>query len=120
MLETGNNTGENISVRVALSGYVSRIEKNGVSVSSGWMSADRFFTDPQFRKRYGRVSISVFTPVFTLVPGHFFGACSARFLLSGVADTGRCGSSGVRTFAADEVRSGLYGIHRGDAVQGCR
>ena len=88
MLETGNNTGENISVRVALSGYVSRIEKNGVSVSSGWMSADRFFTDPQFRKRYGRVSISVFTPVFTLVPEHFFDASSARSLLSEVADTG--------------------------------
>ena len=88
MQETGNNSIENISVQVALSGYVSRIERDGVSVSSGWMSADRFFTDPQFRKRYGSVSISVFTPVFTLVPEHFFDASSAKSLLSEVADTG--------------------------------
>ena len=87
MQETGNNnTAESISVQVSLSGYVSRIEHDGVSVSSGWMSADRFFTDPQFRRRYADVSISVFTPKFTLVPDQFFDAVSARALLSDVAD----------------------------------
>lgn len=88
MQETGNNGVSRISVRVALGGYISRIESDGVSVSSGWMSADRFFTDPQFQKRYDDVQISVFTPKFTLVPEHFFEPLSARALLSGVTALG--------------------------------
>ena len=86
MLETGNNSIENISVQVALSGYVSRIECDGVSVSSGWMSADRFFTDPQFRRQYGDVAVSVFTPKFALIPEQFFDAVSAREQLAETAD----------------------------------
>ena len=72
MQVTGSNSGESISVQISLSGYVSRICNNGVSVSSGWMSADRFFTDPQFRRGYDEVSVSLFTPKFVLVPEHFF------------------------------------------------
>lgn len=85
MQVTGNRKYRNISVQVSLSGYVSKIESNGVSVSSGWMGADRFFTDPDFRCRYDDVKISVFTPKFTLVPEHFFDSLAARSLLSEVA-----------------------------------
>ena len=84
MQVTGNSPYGSISVQVALSGYVSRIETNGVSVSSGWMGADRFFTDPDFRRRYDKVEISVFTPKFTLVPEQFFDPLAARELLSEV------------------------------------
>ena len=87
MQETGNNnTADSISVQISLSGYVSRTGSNGVSVSSGWMSADRFFTDPCFRRRYEEVSVSVFTPKFSLVPDHFFSPVSARYMLAEVAD----------------------------------
>ncbi len=84
MQETGNS-GSSISIQVSLHGYVSTIAYNGVSVSSGWMSADRFFTDPQFRRRYEDVKVSVFTSKFTLVPEHFFNPLSARELLGEVA-----------------------------------
>ena len=87
MQETGNNSvGKNISVQVSLSGYVSRIETDCVSESSGWMGADRFFTDSRFRRRYDNVDISVFTPKFTVVPDHFFDPLAARELLSDVAE----------------------------------
>lgn len=87
MQETGNSGSvRSISVQVSLSGYVSRIETDGVSDSSGWMSADRFFTDARFQRRYDDVSISVFTPKFTLVPEHFFDPLSLRELLGDVAD----------------------------------
>ncbi len=85
MRVTGNSMYECISVQVSLSGYVSKVESNGVSVSSGWMTADRFFTDPVFRRRYDDVKISVFTPKFTLVPEHFFAPHAAKSLLSEVA-----------------------------------
>ena len=85
MQETGSNTAAAISVQVSLSGYVTRVSLNGVSVSSGWMSADRFFTDPQFRRGYDEVSVSLFTPKFVLVPEHFFQADRAGDLLSEVA-----------------------------------
>ena len=88
MQETGNSGISRISVQVSLGGYISRTEFDGVSVSSGWMSADRFFTDPQFQKRYDEVRISVFTPKFTLVPEHFFEPLSAKALLSEVTDLG--------------------------------
>ncbi|HIS23366.1 MAG TPA: DUF3822 family protein [Candidatus Cryptobacteroides intestinipullorum] len=88
MQVTGSNSGESISVQISLSGYVSRICNNGVSVSSGWMSADRFFTDPQFGKRYDEVSVSVFTPKFTLVPEQFFDPVGARTMLAGVSELG--------------------------------
>lgn len=84
MQVTGNNSSGSISVRVALSGYVSRTESNGVSDLSAWMSADRFFTDARFRRRYDEVKISVFTPKFTLVPEQFFDPLKMRELLSEV------------------------------------
>lgn len=86
MQVTGSKSGESISVQISLSGYVSKIGSNGVSVSSGWMSADRFFTDPRFRKRYDEVSVSVFTPKFTLVPEQFFDPVGARPMLADVAE----------------------------------
>ena len=86
MRVTGNSMYECISVQVSLSGYVSKVESNGVSVSSGWMTADRFFTDSRFRRRYDNVDISVFTPKFTVVPDHFFDPLAARELLSDVAE----------------------------------
>ena len=86
MQETGSNGRACISVQVSLAGYVSRTDMNGVSVSSGWVSADRFFTDSRFRRRYDDVSVSLFTPKFTLVPEQFFDPLSARSVLSDVAE----------------------------------
>ena len=121
MQETGNNSIENISVQVALSGYVSRIERDGVSVSSGWMSADRFFTDPQFRRGYDEVSVSLFTPKFVLVPEHFFQADRAGDLLSEVAalkDSDAVSYEAVPQFKAVLIYSDSIGETLSKAVSG--
>ena len=52
--------------------------------ASGWMSADRVFTTPEFQKRYGSVRISLMTHKCTLVPEHFFSPADARSILSEV------------------------------------
>ena len=104
MRVTGNSMYECISVQVSLSGYVSKVESNGVSVSSGWMTADRFFTDPVFRRRYDDVKISVFTPKFTLVPEHFF--APHAIVVPAPADAGsaenRPSQSNLRSFTPSE------------------
>lgn len=79
---------DRISIQVGLSGYSFRIEADGFTRSSGWMSADRIFTDPELRKRYGTVDISVFTPKCTLVPSHFFDPERAREMLADVVAVG--------------------------------
>ena len=86
MQETGSKPDSRISVKVSLSGYTVNIIKDGVSSSSEWMGADRFFTAPEFRSRYDDVSVSLFTPKFSLVPESFFSVEAARSLLKEVAD----------------------------------
>lgn len=79
MQVTGNN--KKISVQVSLNGF--SFSTYGCA-RSGWLSADRVFTTPEFQKRYDEVEISVFTPKFTLVPENFFSADNAREMLSSV------------------------------------
>ena len=52
--------------------------------SSGWMSAERLFTTPEFQHRYEEVEISLLTPKFCLVPEMFFAPQNARSALSEV------------------------------------
>lgn len=80
---------DRISIQVGLSGYSFRIETDGSVRSSGWMSADRVFTDPELQKRYGTVEISVFTPKCALVPSHFFAPEKAREMLADVVSVGK-------------------------------
>ena len=76
---------DRISIQVGLSGYSFRIQADGVVHSSEWMSAGRIFTTPELQKRYVEVSVSVFTPKFTLIPAHFHSSETARQSLSEVA-----------------------------------
>ena len=76
---------DRISIQVGLSGYSFRIQADGVVHSSEWMSAGRIFTTPELQKRYDEVSVSVFTPKFTLIPAHFHSSETARQSLSEVA-----------------------------------
>ncbi len=78
-----------ISIQVGLSGYSFRIETDGSVRSSGWMGADRVFTDPELQKIYGTVEISVFTPKCALVPSHFFDPEKAGQMLADVAEIGK-------------------------------
>ena len=54
--------------------------------SSGWMSAERIFTTPEFLRRYDNVEISVFTPKVTLVPEQFHEESLSGISLRNVAD----------------------------------
>ncbi len=54
--------------------------------TSGWMSAERIFTTPEFLRKYDRVEISVFTPKVTLVPEQFHAEASSEEMLCKVAD----------------------------------
>ena len=73
-----------ISIQVSLSGYSFKLEQDGSCRLSGWMGGDRLFTTPEFQKRYDEVSISLFTPKFTLVPVQFFDPGNKRSVLEEV------------------------------------
>ena len=74
-----------ISIQVGLSGYSFKVyDGQGEVRDSGWMSADRIFTTPEFQKRYEEIGISVFSPKATLVPVQFFSPDKARDILSDV------------------------------------
>ena len=73
-----------ISIQVSLSGYSFKVQEGGEVRSSGWLSADRLFTTPEFQRRYEEVDISLLTPKCTLVPETFFRPESVRAVLSDV------------------------------------
>lgn len=77
-----------ISIQVSLSGYSFILEGTEGERRSGWLGADRVFTTPEFQKRYDHVSISLFTPKFSLVPRPFFNPEEARMALSSTARLG--------------------------------
>ena len=77
---------DRISIQVGLSGYSFKVETDGTSRSSGWMSADRVFTSAEFQKRYDDVRISVFTPKCALIPKQFHDPSRSREMLADVAD----------------------------------
>ena len=74
-----------ISIQVGLSGYSFKVYDGRQEVhDSGWMTADRIFTTPEFQKRYEEVGISVFSPKAALVPTQFFSPDKTRDILSDV------------------------------------
>ena len=75
---------DRISIQVGLSGYSFKIQADGSSHSSGWLSAERIFSTQELQKRYGDVEISVFTPKFALVPAGFHTPENSRQLLAEV------------------------------------
>ena len=75
-----------ISIQVGLSGYSFKIRTDEGSTSSGWMTAERIFTTPEFQRRYPQVEISVFTPKVTLVPEQFHSDDGSESLLESVSD----------------------------------
>ncbi|MBO7192233.1 MAG: DUF3822 family protein [Bacteroidales bacterium] len=77
---------DRISIQVGLSGYSFTLQTADSKRTSGWMSAGRIFTTPEFQKRYGDVQISVFTPKVTLVPQQFHDDRADVHMLSDVAD----------------------------------
>ncbi len=79
-----NNT-DRISIQVGLSGYSFKIGDADNGKSSGWMTAERIFTTPEFQKRYDDVAISVFTPKCALVPVQFFNPVAMRSALEEVS-----------------------------------
>ena len=62
---------DRISIQVGLSGYSFKIQADEFEHSSGWMSAERIFSTPEFQKRYSEVEVSVFSPKCALVPAQF-------------------------------------------------
>ena len=80
------NTIDRISIQVGLSGYSFKIHTADDVKASGWMSAERIFTTPEFLQRYDEVEISVFTPKVTLVPEQFHDPLMGRSMLNPVAD----------------------------------
>ena len=82
------NKKNRISIQVGLSGYSFKIEAGDSIRSSGWMSAERIFTTPEFQRRYEDVEISVFTPKCTLVPLHFHHPLHVRKNLADVVNIG--------------------------------
>ena len=77
---------DRISIQVGLSGYSFKIYTADEVKSSGWMSAERIFTTPEFLSRYDKVEISVFTPKVTLVPEQFHEETTPGNSLRNVAD----------------------------------
>ena len=76
---------DRISIQVGLSGYSFRIQTvDGIEHSSGWLSAERIFSTPEFQKRYSDVEVSVFTPKCALVPSQFHQPETSRQMLSEV------------------------------------
>ena len=79
------NHKDRISIQVGLNGYSFRLDNGGQKHSSGWLSADRVFSTPEFQRRYDQVEISLFTPKTTLVPEQFYSQEDSRMVLAGVA-----------------------------------
>ena len=75
---------DRISIQVGLSGYSFKIQAEDRKHSSGWMSAERIFSTPEFQKRYSEVEVSVFSPKCTLVPAQFHQPENSRQMLSEV------------------------------------
>ena len=75
---------DRISIQVGLSGYSFKIQAEGFEHSSGWMSAERIFSTPEFQKRYSEVEVSLFSPKCTLVPAQFHQPENSRQMLSEV------------------------------------
>ena len=101
-----------ISIQVSLSGYSFKIQDEDGSRSSGWMSAERVFTTPEFQKRYDQVDVSVFTPKFTLIPSHFHHPMRVRENLAEVArleETDLVESAEIPEFAAVLLYSNTIG-----------
>lgn len=95
-----------------MSGYSFKIQDEDGSHSSGWMSADRVFTTPEFQKRYDQVDVSVFTPKFTLIPSHFHHPMRVRENLAEVArleETDLVESAEIPEFAAVLLYSNTIG-----------
>ena len=106
------NIKDRVSIQVSLSGYSFKIQDEDGSHSSGWMSADRVFTTPEFQKRYSQVDISVFTPKFALIPAHFHHPLRDRQNLAEVArleDSDKVESVDVPEFAAVLLYSNTIG-----------
>ena len=106
------NIKDRVSIQVSLSGYSFKIQDEDGSHSSGWMSADRVFTTPEFQKRYSQVDISVFTPKFALIPSHFHHPLRVRQNLAEVArleDSDKVESVDVPEFAAVLLYSNTIG-----------
>ena len=82
MIDTKNR----ISIQVGLSGYSFKIQAEGNSHSSEWMSAERIFNTSEFARRYDQVDVSVFTPKFALVPTGFHSPEASRQMLAEVAN----------------------------------
>ena len=77
---------DRISIQVGLSGYSFKIQTADQTKASGWMSAERVFTTPEFLRRYDSVEVSVFTPKVTLVPEQFHDDSTSTEALRSVAD----------------------------------
>ena len=77
---------DRISIQVGLSGYSFKIQTADQTKVSGWMSAERVFTTPEFLRRYDSVEVSVFTPKVTLVPEQFHDDSTSTEALRSVAD----------------------------------
>ena len=75
---------DRISIQVGLSGYSFKIQADEFEHSSGWMSAERIFSTPEFQKRYSEVEVSVFSPKCALVPAQFHVPENSRQMLSDV------------------------------------
>ena len=105
-----NNNG--ISIQVGLGGYSFKIQSAENVQASGWMSAERVFTTPEFQKRYDKVEISVFTPKIALVPEQFQDRTADALMLDGLADLAEgdaVNSVPVPEFAAVLVYSNTIG-----------
>ena len=103
---------DRISIQVGLSGYSFKIYTADDVKSSGWMSAERIFTTPEFLRRYDNVEISVFTPKVTLVPEQFHDESVSGVSLGNVANLAEGDdvlSVPVQEFAAVLVYSNAIG-----------
>ena len=106
------NMKDRISIQVGLSGYSFKIQADDSVRSSGWMSADRIFTTPEFQRRYDEVDVAVFTPKCSLVPAQCHHPMHIRAALNEVADiseTDVVESIEVPEFAAVLVYSNSIG-----------
>ena len=61
--------------------------EEGIRLSE-WLGAETLFTTPEFQRRYEKVSVSLLTPKFCLVPEVFFDPSQARTALEEVCTLG--------------------------------
>lgn len=100
MLVTGNNM---IAIQVGLDGFT----MNRGCARSEWLGAGLVFNTSELHQRYEKVSISLFTEKFTIVPEAFFSEDSAREMLS---DTVKLSDSDVVEYRA-LPEFGAYAIY---------